>query len=83
MCCMQALCITFQYRTHSYLGTCAYTTTGRKYVLRVKYELIFQSLIKGVVITFFKVSFYNYANFQDLNMCSSAKLAIGVSMVAS
>ena len=30
------------YRTHSYLGACAYTTTGRKYVLITKYELIFQ-----------------------------------------
>ncbi len=25
------------YRTHSYLGACAYTTTGRKYVLITKY----------------------------------------------
>ena len=38
----------------------------------VKYELIFQSLVKAVVITF-KVSLRTYvywnANFQDLDMC--------------
>ena len=31
-----------EYGTHSYLGSCAYATTGRKYVLIFQYELIFQ-----------------------------------------
>ena len=31
-----------RYRTHSYLGACAYTTTVRKYVLISKSELIFR-----------------------------------------